>query len=378
MKKNTLRAAAFLAATAATGLANECRAELQYTIVNLGTVGAGDSASQAFGISGNGIVTGRSLGNPTRAFMWTQGGGLVGLDNLASPSRPFGAGNGVNDAGVVVGTGTTTSFGSNPLPLIWQNGTVSQLALPGSHTLGRAQDINNLNIAVGSVGSGSGEVGVMYSGGGASIISQTTSGGSFLRMAFAINDSGLICGFGIDPLNAARNVGYVYDTNTNTAFEVGALSGANGAINFGMSEAGHIVGASMMNQGSGRPFIWTEDDGIKEIPLPAGTTSGSGRAVNSLGWTVGNAGGQFSVPWLYDGTTNHRLQDLLPVNSGWDLSQNTSASALGISEGGIIIGTGVFNGQTRAYAMIPTAVPAPGALALLGMGMLGGRRRRRS
>ena len=32
---------------------------------------------------------------------------------------------------------------------------------------------------------------------------------------------------------------------------------------------------------------------------------------------------------------------------------NTSSSALGISDNDIIVGTGVHNGETRAYAMVP-------------------------
>lgn len=345
----------------------------QYTIVDLGLVQPNDSASQGFGISNNGFVTGRSVGNPTQAYLWSINGGLSGLPNFAG--RPFSVGNGVNNAGVVVGTGSTTLFGSDPLPLIWQNGVASQLVLPGGFTLGRANDINNINIAVGSVGSGSQEVGVMYANGGATVIDQTTSGGAFLRSAFAINDAGLVVGFGIDPNNAARNVGFVYDSNTNTAFEVGALDGANGAIAFNISNAGHIVGGSMMNQGSARPFIWTEDGGMMEIGLPVGTTSGSARGVNASGWAVGTAGGQFAVPFLFDGTDTFRLQDLIDPNSGWDLSMNTSSSAMGISDNGIIIGTGLLNGQIRAYAMVP--VPAPGAFALLGLAGLSAPRRRR-
>jgi hypothetical protein len=34
---------------------------------------------------------------------------------------------------------------------------------------------------------------------------------------------------------------------------------------------------------------------------------------------------------------------------------NTSSSALGISDGGVIVGTGVLNGQVHAYAMVPVA-----------------------
>jgi len=152
------------------------------------------------------------------------------------------------------------------------------------------------------------------------------------------------------------------------AFEVGALPGMNGALAFGVSNTGFVVGSSMLNQGSGLPFIWSDKNGIMAIPLAVGTTQGSARAVNSAGWVVGDDSSAFSIPFLYDGTNTYRLADLIPPDSGWDLSMNTSSSALGISETGIIVGTGVHNGDTHAYAMVPvgpsptptpTSTPAP-------------------
>lgn len=338
-----------------------------YSIVNLGIVNASDSASQGFRVSDNGIATGRSFGNPTQAFTWTEEGGLVGLPNLTSPSRPFSVGNGVNTAGVVVGTGSTTSFGSNPLPLVWEGGAVAQLPLPAGHTAGRANDVNNLGVAVGSAGGGSAEVGVIYQlasaqGEGATVIATTTPQGSFLRSAFGINDSGRIVGQGVNPNLPAVNVGFIYDSGDGTAFEMPPLRGHNGCLAFDVSQAGHVVGSSMLNQGSGTPCIWSESTGTVAIPLPPSTSQGSARGVNSAGWVVGNAGGVFSVPWLWDGTTTYALADLLPPASEWDLDMNTSSSALGISEDGVIVGTGVFQGLTRAYALIPVDTACTGDL----------------
>ena len=165
-------------------------------------------------------------------------------------------------------------------------------------------------------------------------------------------------GQGIDPNNAARNVGIVYDIGDNDAFEVGALPGFNGALAFGVSNTGYVVGSSMLNQGSGLPFIWSDQGGMVAIPLATGTSEGSARAVNSAGWVVGNDSSAFSIPFLYDGTNTYRLADLIPPNSGWDLSMNTSSSADGISEDNVIVGTGVHNGETHAYAMVPVA-PSP-------------------
>jgi uncharacterized membrane protein len=329
------------------------RERFPYRIVDLGVVDPMDSGSQAFGISpGSHMVTGRSLGTTgSSAFSWTRRGGLVGQPNLAS--RPFGVGNAANDQGTIVGTGASTFFGANPLPLIWQNGAVSQLPLPDGQTFGRAYGLNNNGVAVGSVGSGNNEAGVLYADDSAWIITTTTDNGSFLRTAFAINDDGLVAGFGIDPKNAARNVGFLYDSITDTASEVGALPGMNGAIAFGVSNTGYVVGSSTFNQGPGLPFIWSSDAGMQAIDLPADTSSGIARAVNASGCAVGIASGLYAVPFLYDGTATNRLADLIDPASGWDLSTNTSSSALGISDRGIIVGTGVYNGEVHAYAMFP-------------------------
>src|SRR6267378_2121389 len=329
----------------------------QYQIYDIGVVEVGDTASQGFGVSRAGIAVGRSIRTGgSQAFTWTLNGGIVGLPNLAG--RNHAVSNSANDNGVVVGTAATTLFGSSRLPVMWQNGAVSPLPLPPGETLGDANSVNASSVAVGSVDGGSLQRGAIYSGGSATIITQTTANGSYFVTAFGVNDSGRIVGQGIDPTNAARNVGIVYDIGQSTAFEVGALPGLNGALAFGVSNTGYVVGSSMLNQGSGLPFIWSDQGGIVAIPLATGTSEGSARAVNSAGWVVGNDSSAFSIPFLYDGTTTYRLADLIPPNSGWDLSMNTSSSALGISEDSVIVGTGVHNGQTHAYAMVPVA-PSP-------------------
>src|SRR5262249_54975160 len=93
----------------------------QYQIFDIGVVDVGDSFSQGFGVAPTaGIAVGRSVRNDgSQAFNWTVSGGIVSLPNLAG--RSFCVSNGANDSGVVVGTGSTTVFGSSRLPVIWQN-----------------------------------------------------------------------------------------------------------------------------------------------------------------------------------------------------------------------------------------------------------------
>ncbi len=326
----------------------------QYQIFDIGVAQAGDSAVQGLGASVGGIGLGRSIRTGgSQAFSWTQSAGIKALTNLSGLN--FCLASGANGNNSVAGTCATSLTGTGRLPVIWQNDVPSQLTLPAGQTIGDANDVNNSGIVVGSSGNGSGQRGVIYTSGIGANISQTTANGSFFTTAFKINDSGRVVGQGIDPTNAARNVGMVYDIGSSSAFEVGALSGANGALAFDVSNSGFVVGSSMQNQGSGRPYIWSQANGMTEIPLPVGTTQGSARSVNSAGWAVGTASSAFAIPFLYDGTATYRLQDLIPAGTGWDLSTNTSSSALGISDSGIIVGTGVFNGQIRAYAMVPVA-----------------------
>jgi hypothetical protein len=161
----------------------------QYEIYDIGVVDPGDDASQGFGVSHGGIAVGRSIRTGgSQAFTWTLNSGIVGLPNLAG--RIHAVSNSANDNGIVVGTAATTLFGTSRLPVIWQNGAVSQLPLPAGETLGDANSVNASSVAVGSVDAGSLQRGVIYSGGSATIITQTTPNGSYFLTAFGINDSG--------------------------------------------------------------------------------------------------------------------------------------------------------------------------------------------
>ena len=98
----------------------------QYQIYDIGVVQVGDTASQGFGVSRGGTAVGRSVRTGgSQAFTWTLNGGIVGLPNLAG--RSYAVSNSANDNGIVVGTAATTLFGSNRLPVIWQNGVGTDL-----------------------------------------------------------------------------------------------------------------------------------------------------------------------------------------------------------------------------------------------------------
>src|SRR5678815_3260935 len=342
----------------------------QYEIYDLGVLQVDHMGSEGLGISRGGIGVGCSLTGDgelvdgSQAFTWTQGGGLIGLPNVAG--RIFCNSNSANGSGTIIGTCINLQ-GADELPVIWQNGVGLPLPLPTNYTVGTALSINAAGIAVGSVGGTGSQRGVIFTGSNAGIITQTTANGSYFTVAYGINDSGRIVGRGLGPIGPS--VGMVHDTSTNTTFSVGAFQGATNAIAYGVNNSGTVVGTGypLPDYFIGLPFIWTEANGMVAIPLVQGTEGGGGYAqsVNAEGWVVGtnySAGG----PFLYDGDNVYRLIDLLPPGSGWNVGGYPAT--LGISDDGTIVGTGLHKLQTRGWAMVrlpstptptPTGTPTP-------------------
>src|SRR5262245_19994878 len=126
--RSNLRFVAFTNALLSIALLPAATAAPPFLIYDIGVLEPGDDASQGFGVSHGGIGVGRSIRTGgSQAFTWTLKGGIVGLPNLAGRNQAVS--NSANDSGIVVGTAATTLFGSNRLPVIWQDGSVSQLPL---------------------------------------------------------------------------------------------------------------------------------------------------------------------------------------------------------------------------------------------------------
>lgn len=351
----------------------------QYVITDLGVVGSGNTYSQAFGISTNGrAIVGRSIGQGTTewpAFVWQADTGTVA--QAALKDRAYAWGYGVNNAGVAVGLAALTESGGSPVPVLWSGGTVTKLAMPSGQTAGRAFDINNNGIAVGSVGGGASEVAVVYntSTGTTTYIQAVSSAGSYMQTATSINDAGIITGNGVD--SAGRNVAVSYNMSTGILSEVPLpvyTGGFNSSLASALSDNGWIGGSSGNRS---QAFLWSQATGTINVPLPAISSNGGINGVNNMGWAVGSSGGVYSNPFLYADDTTYLISDIITNEAGWNFDTTTSASALGISNNGIIVGTAQINGIEHAYMLTPVPEPATYGLMMLGLIGVGFAARRR-
>jgi hypothetical protein len=79
------------------------------------------------------------------------------------------------------------------------------------------------------------------------------------------------------------------------------------------------------------------------------------------------------VAFLWDQSNGMRnINTLLNANSaGWNIR-----TAYGINNNGQIVGSGIFNGQLKAFIATPDAVPEPATMAVFAVGALIIARRR--
>ena len=221
----------------------QAMAQPTYTIINLGTVQPGDTASTGQGVSPDGsFITGFSSATGVgRALRWTQPGGTgIRLPPSRHPRRTqFPTGSQQRRCGRRLWLNNGILLQSPAGNLEKRFGDAAPA--PAGQTLGRAYSVNTSEVAVGSVGGGSSEFATMYSGGAATILPQTMPNGGVLKTAYGINDLGRIVGQALDPTNAAVTKGFYVDPGDTVATDISTLSGHNSAIPFAVSSNGLIA-----------------------------------------------------------------------------------------------------------------------------------------
>lgn len=317
----------------------------------------------------------------------------------------------VNADDVVVGT-ARFSGRSDRTAFVWQNGTMSELALGGA-TTSTAWDINDKGVIVGSTDGGGQPTGAIWNAATGALSSMAFNiSGRYGSAAYAINEAGTIAGYAGDVTY------YTFSGRRQEAdFQYPALSGGGGWSRIPMpdifterlvqvrggfatqiNESGMTLvanspnhaGLTRISYGGGLASdpeldIVPGNQGLNDLGQIAGRTTGStsgpftarvwssstgyvevgaaqalsrANAINNLGWVVGRVGTQdYQVDsrqlgnawlWRLDGAPEP-LATLGPA--GWSY-----ANAMDVNDDGVIVGVGAHGGRPMGFMMTPSGL----------------------
>ncbi len=280
------------------------------SMIDLGTLGGPSSGAESINVFGQVVgfadfVSANGSIEP-RAFLWESGFGMIDLGHLGG-GRSWATG--IDVYGESVCGMSYTAAGE--LHAFWRNPTSGALidcgTLPGGNS-SRANAVNG-SVVVGSSSSGIG------------------------TRAFQWNP-------------------------TTGMSDLGTLGGSMSAAT-GISINGFVCGWSQNSAGQIRPFTWGAVSGMTDCGSLGGSW-GLAMSVNNSRQVVGAsetaAGNLHAFLWDSTSSTMYDLNDWINPSLGWELQE-----ANHITDLGFIAGTGLYNGQTRAFLLRPFKMSAIGS-----------------
>lgn len=302
------------------------------------------------------------------------------FQTIPVPVANAGLVNGINDAGQIVGTTTSTY---QPFIETLLTGAIMQYPRSGFATYGQA--INNNGLITGAYA---------VSGSDIEYIRNTITGSfSFYTLfngfmqdsnATGINDAGVIVGYVTGGYHSGLgDTSFIFDPATNNLTSLvdpstGRLNGfynTNPLLNgytdaSDINNAGQIVGTTLLPTQAGTVapagFIFDEATGLFTHLTVPGSSATSALGINDNGQIVGSyVSNAISYGYLYDQSTGlyTTLTDL----------DGAATAATGINNAGQIVGQYTdANGNGQNFLATPaamTSVPEPASIALLAVGI---------
>lgn len=333
---SSLRYVAAGLVVATTLLAGGSAARAQnYSVVDLGTLGG--PLSGAFGLNDFGQVAGFSALPNADLHGFQYDGGLTEVSPLVGQTQSHAFD--VNSTGQVVAAsydlGEMQSHG-----LMWQNGATTNLGDIAPRGLNDAGTVVGY-VSVMESGFGWVDHAALWQTG--TLFDLGTLGGHF-SYGYAVDNSERVVGMSFNAAGAPRAALWM----AGVPYDLGTLGGAKSHA-YDINDAGDVVGVADTAAGSSHAFLFTVDGaGNVTSRTDIGVLGGDNAAayaVNASGAVVGTSSDNAFL-WNAGGLTD--LNTLVPTGSGWELR-----TAWAINDQGQIAGSGLHNGQPRAFLLTP-------------------------
>ncbi|MEI6075595.1 MAG: kelch repeat-containing protein [Verrucomicrobiota bacterium] len=341
---NTKLCILLLAASYATG--TTALIAQTYRITDLGTLGP--NASFATGINASGQVSGYSAGGTNMARAWRYSPG-IGLLDLGSFGGADNRALGINNAGHVTGYSTDTNGVAHGF--VFSGGVLTDVGGPGGGARAFPQHINGVGQVAGfSTDTNGSDNAFLFSPPNifSSLGTITNAALPAASAAYGVNDLGRIVGIGTGSNNFNRAF---RSTTSGTLEELGALGGDESWA-YAINNSNQVVGSASFVTGDAHAFLMNDGAGMTDLGMLGGYTS-TAFALDNSGNVVGTAEivnrTLHAVLWPSGGSARD-LNELIPVNSGWVLTE-----ARGVNDAGQIVGNGLLNGLPRAFLLTPAS-----------------------
>ena len=244
------------------------------------------------------VGVGTSASRAESAFLWKLGAGLVFLNPPAGyPTSQAWA---INAAGDIVGQSRFDPQSSTAHATIWRGGIATDLGVLGPNgqfsRYSRANDINDAGVIVGDAEPSTGtstRLGYRWTA-ATGMVALPVPANTRVSEAKAINNAGQIVGYiqGQDAPGAAGLERAVL-WNGSTIVDLGLLPGAVASVANDINNDGVVVGTAMLSNGAPRAFIWTPTGGLKDLGTLPGDLLGGPQSeafgINDNGDIVGSS-----------------------------------------------------------------------------------------
>jgi probable HAF family extracellular repeat protein len=309
-----------------------------YTVTDLGVL-SGDISSEGRALSPGGQVVGDVETN-LQGFVWSPSKGMIGLPHLNGGR--YSVAMGINATGLIAGYSTYNEIESTHAVLWTQAGVQDLGTLPGG-TESWADAINASGQVVGGSDSATTAPNAFLWSKDRGMQALGVLPNGYYSEAFGVNNLGQVVGMS----NTTRGNWHAFTWSKSSRIkDLGTLdSGRNtSATANGINDLGQIVGTSSCGPTCVHAVLWTSS-GMQDLGTLPGASSSGGLAINNKGQVVGQSGQAF----VWSETTGMQdLNSLIDPASGWTLLW-----AFAISDAGQITGSGLINGESHAFLLIP-------------------------